>query len=260
MDFFYDTISPYSWIAFEILQRYRHIWNLVIDFKPVFLGGIQKENNSKFLESLTGTPNKALYIFQDVERTAEFYQVPLRAPESPFYLLGVAGSLKQQRFLTSVKMNFPEYLEACSREFWYRCWSEDMDANKDTSIYMVATRAGLKEDEIFACLEALNTDAVKQGLKAVTSEAVQAGAFGLPFMAIQREKTIEKFFGSDRFEIMASTLGVQWLGPIPDQDNFVPTAMPPDHSQKELFEELEHMGAIKTNFEIPADSPRGPPR
>ena len=60
--------------------------------------------------------------------------------------------------------------------------------------------------------------------------------------------------------IFKCIIGVEWRGPIPDPESFVPAKMAPDYTQKELFEELEHIGAIKTDFTIPEDTPTSQPK
>ncbi|XP_016378903.1 glutathione S-transferase kappa 1-like isoform X5 [Sinocyclocheilus rhinocerous] len=40
VELFYDVISPYSWLAFEVLCCYRNVWNIDLKFKPAFLGGV----------------------------------------------------------------------------------------------------------------------------------------------------------------------------------------------------------------------------
>lgn len=56
--------------------------------------------------------------------------------------------------------------------------------------------------------------------------------------------------------------GVDWYGPVPDPDEFVPMDMPPGHENKELLEKLEDIGAIKwdrddlLNLRSPPQGPR----
>ena len=103
VDFYFDTVSPYSWPAFEVLNRYKHRWNMVIHYKPVFLGGLTAAATNPYLSTMAECPNKASYQFMDLEtRTARFFNIPFRMKADPFNLIGVIGSLQQQRFITAV--------------------------------------------------------------------------------------------------------------------------------------------------------------
>ena len=71
----------------------------------------------------------------------------------------------------------------------------------------------------------MKQDDVKDLLKKTTSEAVEDGAFGLPFIIINQGKDHlgienETFFGSDRFEVMANRLGI-YRAHIVDRQIFI---------------------------------------
>jgi len=217
VDFYFDTVSPYTWPAFEVLNRYRERWDLAIHYKPVFLGGLTAAASNPHLNTMATCPNKAAYNFMDLgTRTAEFFNIPFRMKADPFNLIGVVGSLQQQRFVSAVLQNNPEHMERVLRSFWMRSWSEDKDVHTAEDITAVGRSAGMEEDEIAHCLAAMKTDSVKTALKAMTAEAVERGAFGAPTMFFHEDgEKEEMFWGSDRFEMVASRYGKQWMGPDP---------------------------------------------
>ncbi|KAF6276007.1 glutathione S-transferase kappa 1 [Rhinolophus ferrumequinum] len=46
LEFFYDVLSPYSWLSFEILCRYKNIWNVHLQLRPSLIAGIMKDSGS----------------------------------------------------------------------------------------------------------------------------------------------------------------------------------------------------------------------
>ena len=46
VDFFFDTLSPYTWPAFEQLVRYKDIWNIDINFKPFSYSSLIKDTGN----------------------------------------------------------------------------------------------------------------------------------------------------------------------------------------------------------------------
>ncbi|XP_040857971.1 glutathione S-transferase kappa 1-like isoform X3 [Ochotona curzoniae] len=46
LELFYDVLSPYCWLGFEVLCRYQHIWNVKLQLRPSLIAGIMRESGS----------------------------------------------------------------------------------------------------------------------------------------------------------------------------------------------------------------------
>ncbi|XP_022366091.1 glutathione S-transferase kappa 1 isoform X5 [Enhydra lutris kenyoni] len=204
LELFYDVLSPYSWLGFEVLCRYKNIWNISLQLRPSFIAGIMKDSGNQPPALL---PRKAQYLRNDVRLLGQYVQVPMHLPKDFFSVILEKGSLSAMRFLTAVSMEHPEMLEKVSRELWMRVWSR------------AAEKAGMSSEQARGLLEKISTPKVKNKLKETTEAACKYGAFGLPITVAHLDNQTHMLFGSDRMELLAHLLGEKWMGPVPPAIN-----------------------------------------
>lgn len=52
VELFYDCLSPFSYLAFKVLRRYKPVWGFDLQLRPTLLGGVMVcLNNSCFLDN-----------------------------------------------------------------------------------------------------------------------------------------------------------------------------------------------------------------
>ncbi|XP_030015139.1 glutathione S-transferase kappa 1 [Sphaeramia orbicularis] len=217
IELFYDVVSPYSWLGFEVMCRYRNVWNIDLKLCPAFLGGVMQESGNKPPGLV---PNKFMFMSKDLNRLSKYFNVPVQAPSDPFEAMFKKGSLAAMRFVTAVQVREKggdAKVEQVSRELWKRIWSEDKDITLPASLSEAALKAGLSENEIKEALELSTSKEIKEKLKSATQKALDYGAFGFPMLVCHIDGNAEMFFGSDRFELMAHCIGEKWLGPQPEK-------------------------------------------
>lgn len=217
IELFYDVVSPYSWLGFEVMCRYRNVWNIELQLRPAFLGGIMQGSGNKPPGLV---PNKFMYMNQDLSRLAKYFNVPLQSPSDPADAMFRKGSLSAMRFVAAVQereKDGDQQVERVSRELWRRIWSEDKDITEPASLAEAARKAGLSESEIKEVLNTYTSQKIKDKLKSSSEAALEYGAFGFPMVVCHVNGKPEMFFGSDRFELMAHCIGEKWMGPQPDK-------------------------------------------
>ncbi|XP_043935778.1 glutathione S-transferase kappa 1 isoform X1 [Protopterus annectens] len=215
LELFYDVVSPYSWLAFEVLCRYRNVWNVDLRLRPGFLGGLMNLSGNR---PPAMVPLKGLYMVKDIDRLAQYCNVPLRQPSDFFGSVIEKGSLQAMRFVTAVEMKHPEFVESVSRELWMRIWSRDEDITQPESLLAAASKAGVQPQHAKELLGMISNPDVKNRLKQTTDEAAKHGAFGMPVIVVHVDGVPHMFFGSDRFELIAYLLREKWFGPVPSRN------------------------------------------
>eukprot|EP00929_Paragymnodinium_shiwhaense_P031595 TRINITY_DN17662_c0_g2_i1.p1 TRINITY_DN17662_c0_g2~~TRINITY_DN17662_c0_g2_i1.p1 ORF type:complete len:225 (+),score=69.33 TRINITY_DN17662_c0_g2_i1:141-815(+) len=217
--YYFDVISPYTALATEVLARYKDIWQMDLELKPMFLGGVMQKSKN---QPPAMVPSRGQFLAKDLERSAKFYNLPLLDSPGNFFSEVARAIIGVQRILCAAQLEGldPKTLSALLTAFSQGVHvdasnrTEDNDLKIDDAfLRKCMANAGIDAALAEKLLAASKGADAKKKLQDNTDEAVNLGAYGSPTMIVDGEF----YFGSDRFEQMAFMAGKKWLGPDPSR-------------------------------------------
>ncbi len=189
IDFYFDVISPYAFLAWKTLHDLPALREIKIQPRPVLLGGLLRSVGSLGPAEI---PIKRQWVYRDVMRTARLMGLEMRfPPQHPF------SSLLAMRALTLVAQADPEQLTRCCESLLNAVWQGGQDLSDWDAVKTALQIGGVTLD-----LSDCQTPEVKEELKNATDAAIARGVFGVPSMVIDDEI----FWGHDRVGHLAHYL------------------------------------------------------
>jgi 2-hydroxychromene-2-carboxylate isomerase len=195
VEFFFDLVSPYSYLAHGRLGRICEEQGAELVLRPMLLGGVHKVVG---LQAPIEIESKRRHQYRDVERWADYYGLLLRYPD-PFPF----RTLKTMR--AAVFCEKGGNLGPFTREAFALYWEEGgapkgrEEADEDPPLAEVARRIGANPEEV---LEGAAAPEIKEALRATTLDAVERGVFGAPTFFVGDEM----FWGNDRLHFVEAAL------------------------------------------------------
>ena len=189
IEFFWDPVSPYTYLASTRIEALAVRVGAVLRWRPFLLG--------KVLEATGNRPNidvpaKGRHMLADLARWARHYGVPLVAP--PTFPISTVTALRAGLAAEQAGRG-PAFATAVMRAYW----GEGRDISQAQTLLAVAAAAGL---DGAALLAQTQEPAIKDALRSNTDEAVRRGAFGAPTFFVGEQM----FWGNDRLGILEECL------------------------------------------------------
>ncbi len=183
IEFYFDFISPYSFISYIKIKKISKKHNIKFNFKPILLGGLHNLHNIKAPAFI---PAKAKFMIRDCKMIAEKNKISFKFNSYfPIKTLGLMRGV-----LIAEEDNIQShYIE----KIFEAIWVDGLNMNDQNIIDKVLKNMQINPKTFF--LRSLNQN-IKDQLKKKTDEAFQKGIFGAPTFFVNNKL----FWGQDRLE------------------------------------------------------------
>ena len=191
VEFYFDLGSPATYLAYTQLPKICEQTDSQLIYIPILLGGVFKATGNA---SPATIPAKGVYMFQDLDRYAKRYGVPLKFnPQFPI------NTLMLMRAVTGMQLRHPGRFQAFIDCLFHALWVEGRSLDDLATVASVLTQNGFDPNAVLALTA---DEEVKAALKDNTENAVQRGVFGAPSMFVDNQL----FFGQDRLDFVLEAL------------------------------------------------------
>ena len=182
IDFYFDFISPYSYLSLKRLKLLKKNNDIVINYKPILLGGLHKLGG---ITPPAFNDRKLKNMKNDCELIAKKNNIKFywnsKFPINSLYIMRGYLVIKDK-----IKEN---YFDNCFNAYW----RDNIDISNENNVEMILEKTGIIKNEFF---EKINQIEIKNKLKEFTDKAFEKDVFGAPTFIVNNKI----FWGQDRLE------------------------------------------------------------
>ena len=182
IEFYYDFISPYSYIAYKRIIEIEKKSKIRFNFKPILLGGL---HNLAKITAPGLIETKKNYLVRDCEIVSKKYKIDFKFnekfPVNSLYLM--RGNL----IVPNDKVKI--YVNKCFEAYWFK----NIDIIDKENVKKILFECDLDVNSFFSDIEKIET---KEKLKKLTYKAFEKKVFGAPTFVVNNKI----FWGQDRLD------------------------------------------------------------
>ena len=182
IDFYFDIISPYSYIAHKKIQKIKEQQKIIFDYKPILLGGL---HNLAGISAPAFNKYKIKNMQSDCELVSKKNNISFK-----WNLKFPINSLSIMRGYLSIEDSQREdYLNI----FFNAYWRDNLDLSSEKEFSKLLENLKI-DSKIF--FDKITQQSIKDTLKQLTNDAFEKEVFGAPTFIVNNKI----FWGQDRLE------------------------------------------------------------
>ena len=182
IDFYFDIISPYSYIAHKKIQKIKEQQKIIFNYKPILLGGL---HNLAGISAPAFNKYKMKNMQSDCELVSKKNNISFK-----WNLKFPINSLSIMRGYLSVEDGKKEdYLNI----FFNAYWRDNLDLSSEKEFSKLLEKLKI-DSKIF--FDKITQQSIKDTLKQLTNDAFEKEVFGAPTFIVNNKI----FWGQDRLE------------------------------------------------------------
>ena len=182
-EFYFDFVSPYSFIAHQEIKKIEKKNSINIKYKPILLGGL---HNLHGIKAPAFTPSKAKFMVRDCKLIAEKNRILFK-----FNSYFPIKTLTLMRGVLIAQED--DFLKFYIDKIFDAIWKDGLNMNDQNIIAKVLKNMDINAKTFFLRASSQN---IKSLLIKKTDEAYEKGIFGAPTFLINNKI----FWGQDRIE------------------------------------------------------------
>ena len=182
IDFYFDFISPYSYLANQKLKKLNKDNKININYKPILLGGLHKLGE---ITAPAFNERKMKNMKNDCELIAKKNKINFKwnekFPINSLYLM--------RGYLVIEDKIKNDYFNTCFDSYW----KDNEDISDERSLNQILQKCKIENNKFFKDIKDTN---IKDELKRLTRTAFERDIFGAPTFVVNTKI----FWGQDRLE------------------------------------------------------------